>query len=507
MYNSPMNQLLGSLSAQLTNTLVSLSFFVPEIWLTALFLVLLITDIVYGKHSAWLCKLIATGGLLVILLKDHQQLQLLTFGPKFLFGEMLLLHSTAVSFKLVIDSVAILLLIYFSFDKRLKAHQKGLSDLYTIVTASVLGLHLMIMAINLLSVYLAIEMVSLASYLLAAYRSENGFSAEAGLKYVLFGAVSSAVMLYGISLLYSLTGSLNYFSGNLVPGLMVANPTLVLIAIAVVLVGIGFKLSFIPMHFWVPDVYQGAPTPITAYLSTLPKIAAFALLINFLTPFVFNNKWHAFDFRLFLSAMAILTMIAGNFAAVLQKNIKRMLAFSSIGHTGFALMAVVTFTPKGISALLFYLAAYAIANIAALVLASYFADSTGAEDLDAYKGLGLKYPVAGVCFVIILISLTGLPVTAGFNAKLLVFSSVYSVYESNHGIWLLTLLVTGAFTTVVSLFYYIKIPLYLFLKKQQAEVLLNNSLQTKWLLTLALILSGAVLTLGIFPGLLANLFQ
>lgn len=500
-----MNQLLGSLSIQLTNTLGSLPFFVPEVYLTVLFLVVLFTDLVFGKNSAWLCKIVAITGLAVILLKDNQQLQLLTFGPKFLFGEMLLLHKTAVSFKLVVDAAAILLLIYFSFDKRLKAHPKGLADLYTIVIASILGLHLMIMAVNLLSVYLAIEMVSLASYLLAAYRSENGFSAEAGLKYVLFGAVSSAVMLYGISLIYSLTGSLNYFSGNLIPGLMIANPTLVSIAIVLVLVGIGFKLSFIPMHFWVPDVYQGAPTPVTAYLSTLPKIAAFALLINFLTPFVFNDKWHVFDFQILLSAIGVITMIAGNFAAVLQKNIKRMLAFSGIGHTGFALMAVVTFTPKGISSLLFYLAAYAIANIAALVLASYFADNTGAEDVDAYKGLGLKFPAASICFVVILISLTGLPVTAGFNAKLLVFSSVYSVYETNHNTWLLVLMVTGAFTTVISLFYYIKIPLYLFLKKQETDMVITESARTKWLLTLAFLLSGFVLLLGFFPGWLANL--
>ena len=500
-----MNQLLGSLSAQLTNTLGSLPFFIPEVWLVTLFLVVLITDLIFGKSFAWLCKYVAIGGLIIILLKDYQQLQIVNLGARFLFGNMLLLHKTAVSFKLVTDATAILLLVYFSLDKRLRSHPKGLSDIYSITIASILGLHLMIMAANLLSVYLAIEMVSLASYLLAAYRSENTFSAEAGLKYVLFGAVSSAVMLYGISLLYALTGSLDYFSGNLVSGLISVNPAMVSIAIVLVLVGIGFKLSFIPMHFWVPDVYQGAATPVTAWLSTLPKIAGFALLINFLTPFVFSANWHSFDFRTFLSVISVITMIAGNFAAVWQKNIKRMLAFSSIGHTGFALMAVVTFTPKGIAALLFYLAAYAIANIAALILASYFTDVAGAEDIDGYKGLGLKLPLAGVSFVVVLISLTGLPITVGFNAKLLVFSAVYSVYESSHNNWFLALLVTGAFTTVVSLFYYIKIPLYLFLKKQDGDVQFFEAAQTRSLLTMAVLLAAVVLLLGIFPGLLAGL--
>ncbi len=499
-----MNQLLGSLPNQLTDTLGSLPFFIPEIYLSALFLIVLLTDLFFGKSFAWLCKVIAIGGLMLILFKDHQQVQLLNFGSKFLFNDMLLLHKSAVSFKFIIDGTAVLLLVYFSLDMPLRTHAKGLSDLYSMVTASVLGLHLMIMAANLLSVYIAIEMVSLASYLLAAYCSESGFGAGAGLKYVLFGAVSSAIMLYGISILYALSGSLNYFSGNLIAGFSSANPALVSIAIVLLVAGIGFKLSFIPMHFWVPDVYQGAATPVTAYLSTLPKIAGFALLINFLTPFLFFGQWRTFDFRLFLSVVGIISMIAGNFAAIWQKNVKRMLAFSSIGHTGFALMAVVTFTPKGISALLFYLAVYAVANIAALILASFFADSTGAEDLDRYRGLGLKFPLAGVCFTIIIISLTGLPVTAGFNAKLLVFSSVYSVYQTNHNNWLLTLMLTGALTTVVSLFYYIKIPLYLFLKKQESQPAIQTTPQTQWLVIMAALLTFVVLVLGIYPAWLAN---
>jgi len=502
-----MNNLLASLPDQLNSTIGSLPYFNPELYLAALFLLVLITDLIYGRYSDWICRIIAAAGLLIILFKDLQQVGLLLLhtGPVFLFNNMLLLHRTGISFKLIIDFFAFILIIYFGLDKRLKDHPKGLSDLYTIIIASVLGLHIMVMSVNLLAVYMAVEMVSLASYLLAAYRSENGFSAEAGLKYVLFGAVSSAVMLYGISLLYSLTGSLDYFGGNLVTGLITANPAMVSVAIILVLVGIGFKLSFIPMHFWVPDVYQGAPTPVTAYLSTLPKVAAFALLINFITPFAFNEKWSAFDFRLFLSIIGTITMIAGNFAAIWQKNIKRILAYSSIGHTGFALMAVATFTTQGISALLFYLVAYLFANIAALMLATYFADVTGAEDLDGYKGLGLKHPVVAVSFVVILISLTGLPVSAGFNGKLLVFSSVYSVYEQSHNIWLLILMVTGALTTVVSLFYYIKIPLYLFLKKQETENITSPAEGANWLIIIAVILTLMVLLLGVFPTYLVDI--
>jgi NADH-quinone oxidoreductase subunit N len=491
-----MHDLLPHISAQLTNVFGSIPYFMPEIYLTVLFLVVLITDLIFGRRSVKLCKIVACTGLLLVLFKDLQQVALILDGDHVIFGSMLLLRRSAVFFKIIIDLLSFILLLNFTWDDKLKAHPKGLSDLYTISIASILGLHLMAMAINLLSVYLAIEMVSIASYLMVAYRSETALSTEAGLKYVLFGAASSAVMLYGISLLYGFSGSLDLLS--IVAQLPNVNPVSVSFALVLVLIGIGFKLSFMPMHYWVPDVYQGAPTPITAYLSTVPKIAAFALLVNVMPLFLFSADWKGIDFGIVLSAIGIITMIAGNFAAVLQSNVKRMLAYSSIGHTGFALMAIVTFNTQGLASLTYYLAVYALANIGALALASYFSNVVDAEDVENYKGLGLKYPAASVCFVIILISLTGIPVTAGFTGKLFVFSAVYSAYDQTHSIWLLALMITGALTTVVSLFYYLKIPLYLFLKRtENAEVASERSYN---LLVLATVISFLLVLLGIFPN-------
>ncbi len=497
-----MNDLLPFLPGQLNQVFESIPLFMPEIYLAALFVVVLVTDLLFGKTSGKLCWLIAIGGLLKVIYQDFGQFHLLLTGPHFLFSEMLLLHQTSLILKLIIDSLSVILLIYFELDDDLRSHTKGLSDLYAITIAAIFGLHLMAMSVNLLSIYLSIEMVSIASYLMVAYRSENSWSSEAGLKYVLFGAASSAIMLYGISLLYGFGGTLNLFTGNLLPGLLHVNPLAVSFALILFFVGIGFKLSFVPMHFWVPDIYQGAPTPITAFLSTVPKVAAFALLINFLTPFIYFPKWTAFDFRLFLSVIGIITMVAGNFAATLQNNVKRMLAYSSIGHTGFILMAIVTFTPQGISALTFYLFAYTLANVGAFMLASYFANTAKAEDMNAYKGLGLKYPVAGVVFVIILISLAGLPITAGFNGKLLIFSSVYSVYQQDHDIWLLLLMITGALTTVVSLFYYIKIPLNLFLRKPENAI--DFPASTPYLVIVSAIIALLLIYFGIFPDILAK---
>jgi NADH-quinone oxidoreductase subunit N len=499
-----MKDLLPYIPGQLNDVLGSIPYFMPEIYLTVLFVLVLVTDLLFGKNSARLCRTVACVGILLVIFKDLQQVALAGTNAVPIFGSMLILHRTAIAFKFIIDVLGLMLLLYLPWDNKLASHKKGLSDLYSIFIGSVLGLHLMTMAVNLLSVYLVIEMVSIASYLMASYRTDNAKSTEAGLKYVLFGAAASAVMLYGISLIYAFSGSLNLFSSAMAQGLLHVNGLSVSFALALVLIGIGFKLSFIPTHFYVPDVYEGAATPITAYLSTLPKIAAFALLVNFVTPFVtsqgFYSGWKSFDFRLALSAIGIVTMIGGNFAAVLQNNVKRMLAYSGIAHTGFALMALVTFTSQGLTALTYYLFMYGLANVAALALASYFENNAGVTDMSNYKGLGFKYPLASVGFVIVLISLTGIPVSAGFTGKLFVFSALYAVYQQTHDVWLLAMLITGAVTTVVGLFYYIKIPLNLFLRR--ADIAPNEVSKSANLLIFSSLVALLLIILGIFPDLL-----
>lgn len=496
-----MHDLLPSLHGQLDEVINSLQFFMPEIYLSALFVIVLVTDLLFGRNSGWLCRIVSIAGLGYVLLMGLGQAHFVAGDKGILFfSSMLLLNHTTLILKLLIDIIGIIVLLFYEWDDSLNSHNKKLSDLYSISIAAILGLHLMTMASNLLSIYLSVEMVSIASYLMVSYKTENRWGSEAGLKYVLFGAASSAIMLYGISLLYGLCGTLDLFNG-LTYGLMHANPLTASFALILLLAGIGFKLSFVPMHFWAPDIYQGAPTPVSAFLSALPKIAAFGLLINFLSPFTDPSiKWNAFDFRLFISIVAIATMIAGNFAAALQNNVKRMLAYSSIGHTGFAMMALVNFSlqKQGIHALEFYLVAYAFAGTAAWMLATYFADVAGADEMSGYKGLGFKYPLAGVCFVIILISLTGIPLTAGFNGKLLAFSAVYSVYRDSHNSWALPLMITGAITTVVSLFYYIKIPLNLFLRKTDRTTGFASSNRT--LLTFIAIITILIVCLGVFPN-------
>jgi NADH-quinone oxidoreductase subunit N len=504
-----MHQIIPFIPGYLDDALSSLGFFIPEMYLCALFILLLFNDMVLGASGKMLGKIVACIGVIVIIGRDLSQWTLLKtsglLNGKILFSGMLLINHPVIEYKVIIDVLALLLLMYLSWDDHLARHRKGLGDMYSIMAASLLGLHLMVMAINLVSIYLSIEMVSIASYLLVAYRSESKFSTEAGLKYVLFGAASSAVMLYGISVLYALTGSFDLYNGQVPFGLLHAHPVAVAFGLIMLLAGVGFKLSFVPMHFWVPDIYQGAPTPVTAWLSTLPKIAGFALLINFLLPFVLMVDWHVFDYKIFLAVIGIVTMIAGNFAAVLQTNVKRLLAYSSIAHTGFVLIGIAAYATPSLDvkpAIAYYLFVYGLATIGAFVLASYFSNLAGAEDVDSYKGLGFKYPVASISFVIILISLTGIPVTAGFTGKLFVFSAAYGVYQNTHNVWLLTLMITGALTTVVSLFYYLKVPLNLFIKRM--EITHESPQKAVNLLVLSVIVAVLLILLGIFPGVIYN---
>lgn len=501
-----MKDLLPNITGQLNDVLQSLRLFVPELYLTALFITVLVTDLLFGKRSAKMCRLVATGGMLLVILQViNQQVTLPNDTAQSLFNNMLVLHHPAITFKLIIDVLAMILLMFFAWDNKLKQHTKGLSDLYTIVIGSLLGLHVMAMAVNLLSIYLSIEFVSIASYLLAAYRSGNAKSAEAGLKYVLFGAAASAVMLYGMSLIYSFTGTLDIFAPEMQKGLTGINSISSTFAIGLVLLGIGFKLSSVPVHFYVPDVYEGAATPVTAYLSTLPKVAGFALLVNFITPVIMwgtNANWAGINVRLVLSAVGIITMIAGNFAALWQNNVKRMLAYSGIGHTGFALMAVTTFSAAGLSSLAYYLFVYGLANIAALMMANFFENNEDIINIGDYKGLGFKYPVISVAFVVVMISLTGIPISAGFTGKVLVFSAVYDIYQQTHDAWLMALMATGAITTVVGLFYYIKIPLNLFLKR--VEIVQNEIPKSTNLVVFSSIIALLLIIFGILPHLLTK---
>ncbi|WP_207535089.1 NADH-quinone oxidoreductase subunit N [Desertivirga arenae] len=498
-----MNEYLPYLSELLSEALSGISFILPEIALVLTFLLVIVVDLfIPGKNSVN-TSAIALTGIIISAYLNYQQSLSIEKGLS-LFSGSIVLDRVAIGFKLIFAFVTVLFVVFIKGNTALKRHNKGLGDLYMLLPAVLLGLNLMAMASNLLMVYISIEMVSIASYLMVGYVSGEGKQTEASMKYALFGSACSAIMLYGMSLLYGFTGTISLSDGNIIAQLShIAEPAIAL-AILLTLVGIGFKLSFVPLHFWSPDVYQGAPTPVTAFLSTAPKIAGFAILIRFLIPFYGYGAAtgiQVFDFETTITVIAIATMILGNFAAIWQNNIKRMLAYSSIAHTGFALMAIVAIYQNGIRSLLFYFTVYAIMNMAAFMIADQVEQRTGEDDVRKYKGLGKFMKVEILCFVVILVSLTGLPPTGGFIAKLFIFTSAFEKYQASGSVWVLSLLVTGAITTVVSLFYYFKIPLNAYLREPDREYPVSSGLNFISYVILALTI--LIIVLGLFPSILA----
>jgi NADH-quinone oxidoreductase subunit N len=495
-----MKDLLPHISGFIDDAMTSLGFFMPEIVLTAGFLLVIITDVFSGKKSniPFYLTLIS---LVIAGLFTVKQLHSVSIE---LFSGMLICDHFGALFKLVFLLVGLIFIVFIKNNQQFNGHAKGTGDAYSILLAVILGMNLMAMSSNLLMIYISIEMVSIGSYLLVGYVSKDSRQAESAVKYVIFGSVCSAIMLYGLSLIYGFTGTLNLTGPELIHGLSEVSPLVSGVVIVLVLVGIGFKLAIVPFHFWTPDVYEGAPTPVTAFISTGPKAAGFAILIRFLIPLQAGQTQNLdsllFNFNAILAVAAIASMVIGNFGAIWQKNVKRMLAYSSIGHTGFLLMAVIAFSATGFKALMFYIFVYTIMNMAAFILANEVEELTGSEEVQDYKGLGKQFPVLMVCFVIVLVSLTGLPPTVGFTAKFLIFSSVLESYNASPSVWLLLLIITGAITTVVSLFYYFKVPLNAFLKAPDNQLVATKytSMMLVWV-----ILSVSLIILLFIPGVIA----
>lgn len=467
-------EVIDSLGRQLSAIVENASYFIPEICLFSFLVIILLLDLIFKKKPAWIFTISATSGLMITFLFLLQQWTFLEPNAEgfLLFSRMIRLDRLAVYFKLLICLSAfftVLISVYYkSGSKNIRLESlKRIGEYYTVMFGLVLGAMLLSMSTNLLMIYLSIELISISSYILTNFNF-NRRSAEASIKYVLFGGVSSGLMLYGISLLYGLTGALDLTQSQFQEYVAVAPFAIVVIAGLFTLGGFLFKISSIPFHIWAPDIYEGAPTPIAAFFSIVPKAAGFAVLLRF-TSFFFGSVGEAFSWQVVMAIIAIITIIIGNFAALWQKNAKRMMAYSSIAHSGFILVGVLAASELGMLSVLFYLGIYACMNLATFLMIHMVSKKSGAEEISQYKGLGLQYPFIGVLLLIAMISLTGLPPTAGFTAKLFIFSSLWSAYQDTQSTILFTLFILGLFNTVVSLFYYLKIPYYMFFKKSETS--------------------------------------
>jgi NADH-quinone oxidoreductase subunit N len=418
-----------------------------------------------------------------------------------LFASVALWNSGRTSFTaeggypmLVADNFAIALNVIFTFAgiltvlisvNYLRRMDHDRPEFYMLMLLSLSGMMLMGMANDLILIFMALELLSIPLYILAGFAWPRPESEESAMKYFVLGAFSSAIFVFGIALMYGATGTTS------IPGILAAigqSSTLLLAGAAMILVGFGFKIASVPFHMWTPDVYEGAPTVVTAFMSVGAKVGGFAALLRILMGALpaLGEAW-----VLAVSVLAALTMILGNVVAIVQPNIKRMLGYSSIAHAGYILIAVAAaaYTPDGISAALFYMFAYTFTNLGAFAIAvAVERQENEGVMLDDYKGLAKRHPWMAICMAVFMLSLTGIPPTAGFAAKFYVFGTAIEA-------GLLWLTIIGVITSVVSAYYYLRVVFLMYMYEGDGEMVLKPAL-----LAAVAITALATLLVGILPG-------
>jgi len=382
-------------------------------------------------------------------------------------------------------------LVLLSSYRYLEGHTPYRGEFYAFLLLVTLAIMLVVGAVNLLMLYLAFEFLSLTSYILVGYLREEGKSSEAAIKYFLYGVTASALMLYGISLLYGVTGTLDLM--KIGPALVSSGATswLAFPAIVLLLAGFGFKIALVPFHQWSPDTYEGAPTPVTAFLSVGPKAAGFAVLTRvFITALSrFQPEWVAV-----LAGISMVTMTLGNLVALRQENIKRMLAYSSIAHAGYILIGLVclvsgvTSNFTGLNGVLIYLLAYLFTNLGAFAVVIAVERATGSNRIADYAGLVKREPLLAGAMIVFLLSLIGIPGTGGFVGKFFVFGAAIQVQ-------FYVLALVGIINSVISAFYYLNVVRQMFfLPGEERPIAVEPTL--KWVVVASLI---AVFIIGLYP--------
>lgn len=485
---------------------VDLAGLLPELVLSGAILLLLVVDLGLRQSPARPKVLLLLA--LVGLTAAAASIAAVPAGPKPIFFGMVAVDGFALFFKGLVFAAAFLGAVLGVMSPEVKREQYG--EYLILLLCLTLGMSLLAAAQNLLMIYLALELVSIPSYILAGFRRGDRRSSEAALKYVIFGAASSGLMLYGFSLLYGLGGTLD------LPGLGMelvqrassggpAEQFTLAVAVLLTLAGFGYKVAAVPFHMWCPDVYEGAPTPFVAFLSVGPKAAGLAALLRFFlagfgVPTAVAGLTE-FPWPVVLGILSVATMTVGNLAAIPQDNVKRLLAYSSIAHAGYMLMAAAVGSPLAVRAVMLYLPIYLLMNVGAFLAVMAVREKTGSESIAAYRGLGGRNPLLAVTLAIFLFSLTGIPPFAGFIGKFFLFAAVLQTGEP----FFYTVAVIGVLNSVISLYYYVRIVKACFLEKAdeaEAPVALPGS--AAWLLTL---LAVPTLVLGVWWGPLMGMVE
>jgi len=460
--------------------MINLELVFPEIFLSLSIMFLLILG-VFKKNSS---KLIQNISLIVLLITS-----VITFNDTLGIEETFLFNSSVIidylsSFMKIITLLAAFLVLVIS-SNYLKTFQIFKIEYPILILSSVLGMMVMISSNDLIVFYMGLELQSLALYVLATFNRDQLKSSEAGLKYFVLSALSSGLLLYGCSLIYGFTGSTNF---NVIANQLNSNEYAITFGIVFILVGLAFKISAVPFHMWAPDVYEGSPTSVTLFFTMVPKIAALTVFIRFLyVPFLnLIDQW-----QMILIFLSIASMIFGAIAAIGQTNLKRLIAYSSIGHVGYTLAGLATGSNDGIQNSVIYITIYILMNLGLFsCLLMMKRNNKYFENIEDLSGLSKNHPLLSLSFLLILFSLAGIPPLAGFFAKFYIFKSVLeqSMYF---------LAIVGLLSTVVAAFYYLRIIKIMYFDKEKEKYDTDHSLWLKFSLTFSTIL---ILVYFIFPS-------
>ena len=459
----------------------------PEIVLSIFGAAIMLLDPLLGEERGQ--KILGQVGLLgtlVALIATYFMAQ----DPGFAFMNMVRVDSFSVFFHVLVIAIAAAVILT-SYDYMAVQRMRA-GEYYGLILLGVVGMCLMSSAVELVLIFIALEISSISTYILAGFRLRSATSSEASLKYFLLGSFATAFFLYGVAMMFGATGSTNIedVSAAMHSGSV---PVLAYVAVALMFVGLGFKVASAPFHIWTPDVYEGAPAPVVGFMSTAPKAAAFAVLLRVI--FEANAPGHFW----LIWVSAALSMTLGNVAALVQNNVKRLLAYSSIAHAGYILVAFAARPELGTSAVMFYAASYAAMNVGAFSVVSHLANAGERYvTLEDYVGLGRRSPELAAVFTVFLISLIGIPITGGFFAKFYVFSAAL---QSG----LVGLTIVGVINSAVGAYYYLKIIVAMYMKETQEEVPVlpvSLGLRTALVVTVA-----ATIYLGIFPERVLNISQ
>jgi NADH-quinone oxidoreductase subunit N len=408
------------------------------------------------------------------------------------FNNMLVWDSYAFAF-FIIFAIAYILTTLGSVDY-LKSNDINKGEYYIIMFFSIIGMMFMVSATDLSVFYLGLETMAISMYIMAGFNKKDKKSNEAGIKYFIIGAFSSGILLYGLSYVYGYTGSTKYVD---IAGMINSNGLEsfnIKLGLVMMLTGFAFKISAVPFHMWAPDVYSGAPTPVTGFMTVAPKAASFGALIRFV--------WIALEpaqmeWKLFFSILAVLTMTYGNLVAIAQSNVKRMLAYSAISHAGYMLIGVVAGNELGYQSIALYMIIYGFMNIGAFTILSQLKNKGIIEDesLSSFAGLAKKHPLASVAMLIFMFSLAGIPPLAGFIGKFYIFSAAIK----SGVVWLA---IVGVINSVIGCYYYMRVTIFMYFKEPEVESYVDIKPASFIATFIAVIF---VLLIGVFPGFFINI--